>query len=422
MIKRVLLTIKKILSLFIELIFSLFSKTVDKDKEVVVEEEYQQYKKTQSSKGIDNLSNISGKKKLVPINSPDLQKISILINRLKKIEFQLIHVESLEEIDELQSEFIEIKEELKYFEIKYTNIDLEVKEQINIGNQLVKTVNKTFKQTKEKISIEKNNSNILEEKLSTGFVEKENLDKDIVTKEEVVTFESQVPIKKDIIKTDEEKHLIEDSFIEEKEIIKDIVIKEIDDKVFKNEINLETSKPLNNDSSPKLKKINKKEDKTPPKKLNNERKTSINLTTLNRNISLLKRNIKKEKIIKSIRNVLKLSISVVTMTFTSKASLDLLALNIKMNNNIRKTRKIINKRVRPLNYSQVLKKHQQNNNLNRVIDFVNLDSIKQIQKLRQEIYNNYKIDEELAQILVELDEIEANLLRNLKEEENLKSR
>ncbi len=391
----------------------------------------------------------------------DIHKLFLIKKRIEKIQMIIKSNPDDYVLNELKKEIDSIKDEVEFLEVKYKKIDTptvkEVKDKIEDCNDAIKdtenTIEKILDNNKDK---DKDNDTIVEknipvvnmeksEERQTKIVPKSHDNKDIKVNKEF----NQTPIEpinktespktKKVEKQPEKKVDIPKEIINTT-ILSSIIIKNINRDSTKNitndtkDLNIEINKvDLNEEKTININKadINKEKNISKPEKKpvkvfktgkNTYRKIKKNpkdLTTIKRRIAALKANNKINKISKSIKKALKLSMMLSLLGFGYNNINNKLATNLVINNHIRKARKVNNKKVKPLKYGTLDKKVSTTASIEEKTNYVTNDTLSQIRSLKQELCNIKGQDQEILKLLEELEQIEQNIMQNLQEEKQM---
>lgn len=477
--KQIFIIIKKTLSVVFSFIFGIFynKKSIDhsfskesKDKKEKVET----YKKIKEHKINQEEPSTDRKGRRDYYLEKDLETLYYTLQKIQKIEYQLKIVTDEKILETIKIEIEIIKQDLDFLDRKYSKVEESQEEIKSLITQLhtCKELIESTERKIEKINISKKSpnkkepltSNIeipKEERLPSRQKKEEKTDlKQIKEKEKrspevnsnhfLSTIEDCEKIEKSNQITQEDPQItsIEDLSDEYPEmnhnILDDILIKDIpEDLVEDKEIHSinnsnqkkdnkkkETSDIGENISEKRDTSISKENEKNKPKIIKQVRSSSsvkklpVNLLLLKQKISILKNHSKSGMISSSIKKALKCTVLIGTGISLKKQSSQFITQHLMINNYIRKARRINKKKVKPLKYRKALALES---NLQEQGSYIMMDTLRQIQLLRGEIYSQYELTEEIKKMMEELNEIELEIRMNLematqKEEEKSRFR
>ncbi len=476
--KQILVIIKKIISVVFSFIFGIFynkkrinnsfpKESKDKKEKIKIQKKIKEHKINQEEPTTDR----KGRQDLYL--KKDLETLYYNLHKIQKIEYQLKIVTDETNLETMKEEIEIIKQDLNFLDKKYRKVDESQEEIKNLIEQL-HTCKKFIMSTErklEKISISKKNINN-KESLETSIEikreeksrnqeesklkinlkqinEKEKKSSEVNSNHFLSTIEDSEKIGKSNKITQKESYItpIEDLSNEylrmTNNILDDILIKDIPDDLVEdkkvNSINdnnqkkdgkkKENSYIGENVSKKKDIFISKENQKNKPKIIKQVRsrsmkRTPVNLSLLKQKISILKTHSKLIMIASPIKKALKCTGSIGTGIPLKKQSTQFITQHLMINNYIRKARRVNKRKVKSLKYRKVL---ELESNMKEQGSYIMMDTLRQIQLLRNEIYSQYELTEEIKKMIEELNEIELEVRMNLemtsqKEKERSRSR
>ncbi len=427
--KKLSVSIKKIFAIIISFIFGLFHKSVDKDVEEKNEKNThtdnirskKKYKENRLFSDDDsNSKNISSTKnneaEILYFAKKDIQKLMVIQDYIMKLEYEIENCNDLEILEYYKNQLEKEKNNLKKITTYYEKTDLNNNIIIDI-----KTIDKNCTD-----SIKKSEKEI-DKKIYKLNKEKEN------TKESTETVEKKpgdnsLDEKKQELDQQKEKN----STQEEKDILKKIVIIDI---VISKEQKVEISRKLNISSDKKI--INKEEKKY---LLNNEnRKTVKNIEKTSKsslcieerpkkykvNKTNLEKNVTKLKLKRKVANVAVIAVILAqAKAIVGRANINqLINLNsslvvntlLTVNNQIRRSRSLLGRKVKKLKLEKVIRKVGPNPIIQ--VRAIIGNSLSELRKLKAELMT-FGMVPEVIEALNTINELEFELLSQVNELES----
>ena len=489
--KQILVIIKKIIFVVFSFIFGIFynkkrinngfpKESKDKKEKIKIQKKIKEHKINQEEPTTDR----KGRQDLYL--KKDLETLYYNLHKIQKIEYQLKIVTDETNLETMKEEIEIIKQALNFLDKKYRKVDESQEEIKNLIAQL-HTCKKFIMSTErklEKISISKKNINN-KESLETSIEikreeksrnqeesklkinlkqinEKEKKSSEVNSNHFLSTIEDSEKIGKSNKIPQKESYItpIEDLSNEylrmTNNILDDILIKDIpDDLVEDKKVNSINDNNQKKDGKKKEnsyigENVSKKKDISISKESASKRenifiskenqknklkiikqvrsrsmkRTPVNLSLLKQKISILKTNIKLIMISKQKKKPLKFTVTIATVIPLKKQSTQFITQHLMINNYIRKARRVNKRKVKSLKYRKVL---ELESNMKEQGSYIMTDTLRQIQLLRNEIYSQYELTEEIKKMIEELNEIELEVRMNLemtsqKEKERSRSR
>lgn len=427
--KKLSVSIKKIFAIIISFIFGLFHKSVDKDVEEKNEKNThtdnirskKKYKENRLFSDDDsNSKNISSTKnneaEILYFAKKDIQKLMVIQDYIMKLEYEIENCNDLEILEYYKNQLEKEKNNLKKITTYYEKTDLNNNIIIDIKTidknctDSIKTSEKEIDKKIYKLNKEKENT-----KESTETVEKKPGDNSLDEKKQEL---------------DQQKE--KNSTQEEKDILKKIVIIDI---VISKEQKVEISRKLNISSDKKI--INKEEKKY---LLNNEnRKTVKNIEKTSKsslcieerpkkykvNKTNLEKNVTKLKLKRKVANVAVIAVILAqAKAIVGRANINqLINLNsslvvntlLTVNNQIRRSRSLLGRKVKKLKLEKVIRKVGPNPIIQ--VRAIIGNSLSELRKLKAELMT-FGMVPEVIEALNTINELEFELLSQVNELES----
>lgn len=431
--KKALVSIKKFFAIIFSFIFGLFHKSVDKDLEEIKEKDTypdntyskKKYKENRLFSEDESTSkNISSSKnnesEILYFARKDIQKLMIIQDYIVKLESEIENCNDLETLEYYKNQLEKEKNNLKKITTYY--------EKINLNNKIIidiKTINATCTNLVRKCEKEldkktdKLKQQLEEKKQSTEIVEKTNNDDSLVEKED---------------KTEEEKKEIsKEKKNTGRELLEEIVII---DTIIKEEAKIKKNQKLNISSDKKD--IKKEDTKRPNVKIENkgldeniEKKSNTNIIISEKpkkykiNKQVLDKNIEKLKLNKKIVNVAAVSMILAqAKAIVGRANINqLINLNsslvvntlLTVNNQIRRSRSLLGRKVKKLKLEKVIRKVGPNPIIQ--VRAIIGNSLSELRKLKAELMT-FGMVPEVIEALNTINELEFELLSQVNELES----
>lgn len=430
--KKLSVSIKKIFAIIISFIFGLFHKSVDKDVEEKNEKNThtdnicskKKYKENRLFSDDDsNSKNISSTKnneaEILYFSKKDIQKLMVIQDYIMKLEYEIENCNDLEILEYYKNQLEKEKNNLKKITTYYEKTDLNNNIIIDI-----KTIEKNCTD-----SIKKSEKEI-DKKIYKLNKEKEN------TKESTETVEKK-PGNTGNNSSDEKKQELDqqkekNNTQEEKDILKKIVIIDI---VISKEQKVEISRKLNISSDKEI--INKEEKKY---LLNNENKKTVKNIEKTSKSSLhieekpkkykvnktnLEKNVTKLKLKRKVANVAVIAVILAqAKAIVGRANINqLINLNsslvvntlLTVNNQIRRSRSLLGRKVKKLKLEKVIRKVGPNPIIQ--VRAIIGNSLSELRKLKVELMT-FGMVPEVIEALNTINELEFELLSQVNELES----
>lgn len=431
--KKALVSIKKFFAIIFSFIFGLFHKSVDKDLEEIKEKDTypdntyskKKYKENRLFSEDESTSkNISSSKnnesEILYFARKDIQKLMIIQDYIVKLESEIENCNDLETLEYYKNQLEKEKNNLKKITTYY--------EKINLNNKIIidiKTINATCTNLVRKCEKEldkktdKLKQQLEEKKQSTEIVEKTNNDNSLVKKED---------------KTEEEKKEIsKEKKNTGRDLLEEIVII---DTIIKEEAKIKKNQKLNISSDKKD--IKKEDTKRPNVKIENkgldeniEKKSNTNIIISEKpkkykiNKQVLDKNIEKLKLNKKIVNVAAVSMILAqAKAIVGRANINqLINLNsslvvntlLTVNNQIRRSRSLLGRKVKKLKLEKVIRKVGPNPIIQ--VRAIIGNSLSELRKLKAELMT-FGMVPEVIEALNTINELEFELLSQVNELES----
>lgn len=427
--KKLSVSIKKFFAIIISFIFGLFHKSVDKDVEEKNEKNThtdnirskKKYKENRLFSDDDsNSKNISSTKnndaEILYFAKKDIQKLMVIQDYIMKLEYEIENCNDLEILEYYKNQLEKEKNNLKKITTYYENTDLNNNIIIDI-----KTIDKNCTD-----SIKKSEKEI-DKKIYKLNKEKEN------TKESTETVEKKpgdnsLDEKKQELDQQKEKSNTQ----EEKDILKKIVIIDI---VISKEQKVEISRKLNILSDKKI--INKEEKKHLLNIENKKLEKSVEKTSKNSvhieekpkkykvNKTNLEKNVTKLKLKRKVANVAVIAVILAqAKAIVGRANINqLISLNsslvvntlLTVNNQIRRSRSLLGRKVKKLKLEKVIRKVGPNPIIQ--VRAIIGNSLSELRKLKAELMT-FGMEPEVIEALNTINELEFELLSQVNELES----
>ena len=439
--KKALVSIKKFFAIIFSFIFGLFHKSVDKDLEEIKEKDTypdntyskKKYKENRLFSEDESTSkNISSSKnnesEILYFARKDIQKLMIIQDYIVKLESEIENCNDLETLEYYKNQLEKEKNNLKKITTYY--------EKINLNNKIIidiKTINATCTNLVRKCEKEldkktdKLKQQLEEKKQSTEMVEKQFDD----NKEEEQKLEDKV--QKENLKEDAKKanNNTEKKILEEIVII-DTILKETIEKKQEKQVskkkdtpssNKVTKEKFENKISPEIenKKTVKNIEKTSKSSLHIEekpKKYKVNKTNLEKNVTKL-------KLKRKVANVAVIAVILAqAKAIVGRANINqLINLNsslvvntlLTVNNQIRRSRSLLGRKVKKLKLEKVIRKVGPNPTIQ--VRAIIGNSLSELRKLKAELIA-FGMEPEVIEALNTINELEFELLSQVNELES----
>lgn len=430
--KKALVSIKKFFAIIFSFIFGFFHKSVDKDLEERKEKDThpdntyskKKYKENRLFSEDESTSkNISSSKnnesEILYFARKDIQKLMIIQDYIVKLESEIENCNDLETLEYYKNQLEKEKNNLKKITTYY--------EKINLNNKIIvdiKTINATCTNLVKKCEKELDKKTdelkqqLEEKKQSTEIVEKTNNDDSLVEKE---------------TEKEEQKEISKEKKNTGIELLEEIVII---DTIIKEDAKIKKDKKLNISSDKKD--IKKEDTKKTNVKIENkgldeniEKKSNTNIIISEKpkkykiNKQVLDKNIEKLKLNKKIVNVAAISMILAqAKSIVERVNISqMLQLNsslvvntfLKVNNQIRKSRSLLRRKVKKLKLEKIIRKVGPNPIIQ--VKAIVGNSLSELRKLKSELLS-FGMTPEVVEALNTINELELELLSQVNELEN----
>lgn len=427
--KKLLVSIKKIFAIIISFIFGIFHKSVDKDVEEDNRKDPDKYSSPLKKKHKENRlfsdddsnsKNISSTKnneaEILYFAKKDIQKLMVIQDYIMKLEYEIEICNDLEILEYYKNQLEKEKNNLKKITSYYEKTDLNNNIIIDI-----KTIDKNCTDSIEK------SENEIDKKIYKLKKEKEDTKESTETVEKTLGDNSSDETKQELEEQEEKKDTQE-----EKDILKKIVIIDI---VISKEQKVEISRKLNILSDKKI--INKEEKKHSLNIENKKLEKSIEKTSKNSvhieekprkykvNKTNLEKNVTKIKLKRKVANVAVIAaILAQAKAIVERANINqLINLNsslvvntlLTVNNQIRRSRSLLGRKVKKLKLEKVIRKVGPNPTIQ--VRAIIGNSLSELRKLRAELIA-LGMKPEVIEALNAINELEFELLSQVNELEN----
>lgn len=427
--KKLSVSIKKFFAIIISFIFGLFHKSVDKDVEEKNEKNThtdnirskKKYKENRLFSDDDsNSKNISSTKnneaEILYFAKKDIQKLMVIQDYIMKLEYEIEVCNDLEILEYYKNQLEKEKNNLKKITSYYEKTDL--------NNNIIIDIKIIDKNCTD--SIEKSEKEI-DKKIYKLKKEKENTKESTETVEKTLGDNSSDEKKQELKEQEEKKDTQE-----EKDILKKIVIIDI---VISKEQKVEISRKLNILSDKKI--INKEEKKHSLNIENKKLEKSIEKTSKNSvhieekprkykvNKTNLEKNVTKLKLKRKVANVAVIAaILAQAKAIVGRANINqLINLNsslvvntlLTVNNQIRRSRSLLGRKVKKLKLEKVIRKVGPNPIIQ--VRAIIGNSLSELRKLKAELMT-FGMVPEVIEALNTINELEFELLSQVNELES----
>lgn len=415
---RFINSVKKIIAIILSFIFGLFhSKDKDlSDKESnnkVDELDYDKEKDKQIAANRivqdDDFSTksktkiiIDSKEEIYENARKDLERIFYLRHIILKLEKKIKEVDNKEDLIEIKKQLDdalrEISEIGKVYEKENTHntVVIDIQKIYKESQEIVRENQKNIEDAIEKLEQEENNLELEEE-----IEEKNHSEEEIEEKEVGISHEE---IRKEISTEIVEKEKVEDNTVEKVNPLENIVIKEVSE-INRREENQDVEKNSKEEILSVVKKNSENENirvyHLPKEKVEQKLKE--------------KKNLSKKAAILMILSTIIAKVLAMTKAFTPSQMLrfspqNTVATALVINNQIRRARSVMGKKVRKMKYKAVVQ--NAGLNANNQVRFLMVNTLSEIKKLKEELLQ-YGLDEEIRQIINKLNEMEQELVEKV---------
>lgn len=439
--KKLSVSIKKFFAIIISFIFGLFHKSVDKDVEEKNEKNThtdnirskKKYKENRLfSDDVSNSKNISSTKnndaEILYFAKKDIQKLMVIQDYIMKLEYEIEICNDLEILEYYKNQLEKEKNNLKKITAYYEKMDLNNNIIIDIktiDKNCTDSIKKSEKEIDKKIyKLNKEKENTKE---STEMVEKQFDD----NKEEEQKLEDKV--QKENLKEDAktannntEKKILEEIVIIDT-ILKETIEKKQEKQVSKKKdtpsSNKVTKEKFENKISPEIenKKTVKNIEKTSKSSLHIEekpKKYKVNKTNLEKNVTKL-------KLKRKVANIAVIAVILAqAKAIVGRANINqLINLNsslvvntlLTVNNQIRRSRSLLGRKVKKLKLEKVIRKVGPNPIIQ--VRAIIGNSLSELRKLKAELMT-FGMEPEVIEALNTINELEFELLSQVNELES----
>lgn len=447
--KKLLVSIKKFLAIMISFIFGIFHKSVDKDVEEGNRKDPDKYSSPLKKKHKENRlfsdddsnsKNISSTKnneaEILYFAKKDIQKLMVIQDYIMKLEYEIENCNDLEILEYYKNQLEKEKNDLKKITSYYEKTDLNNNIIIDIktiDKNCTDSIEKSEKELDKKIyKLEKEDKSPKE---STEMVEKpfddnkeeEQKLEDKVQKENLKEVETpEEDIEKENSNANAEKKILEEIVIIDtlvKETIEEKQKKQVSKKKETPSDNKVTEEKFENKISPEIenKKIVKNIEKTSKNSVHIEekpKKYKLNKTNLEKNVTKL-------KLKRKVANVAVIAVILAqAKAIVGRANINqLINLNsslvvntlLTVNNQIRRSRSLLGRKVKKLKLEKVIRKVGPNPTIQ--VRAIIGNSLSELRKLKAELIA-FGMEPEVIEALNTINELEFELLSQVNELES----
>lgn len=462
--KRFFIVVKKIFYIILSFLFGIFYKK----EEVNFNHSNQRKENQEEAEKSKNIKEYPSNQEEQPSNNrkenqdyylkKDLEKLYYIIQKIEQIEYQLkIQIDETY-LKTVRKEIEIVKQEVNFLDKRYRKVEKKQKDiksltvQLDTCKRLIGSIEKriekliTSKKMPEQKEISVSNIETKKKEKPPG---QKNIESKITRTQVREKEKSGSKINKDCLaseKEEEDKKEKSNKVIQEESntigiensskdyleindnILEDIIIKDIEEDI----IDIENKSHNNEEKENKREEIHpiqgniekgtkhpilKESRKNKPMTIrqvqdSSVKKYPVNLSLLKQRISILRTHSKLRVISSSIKKALKCTLLIGMGLTIKNQPYQFIGQQLMTNNYIRKARKTNKKNVKPLKHKKVSKL---GTNIVSQTSYIMVDTLKQIQLLRNELYSQYELTDEIKKILDDLNEIELEIKMNLEQ-------